>query len=200
MRLLQSCFAFTCLILAISFNSCDQNQPADKEEIQQDTLVFEIHAIDSSFSHKEMKYELLASLEQDSIIFCDSTLNPQTGNYSQEKDTLIIRNYPLGITLKIYSDSLQDTIILKAKKAVYRSQSGTFEFSNDVQMSFGRDTIFTERITFTESNRKYTSEGFVHIKTSKGEILNAEGFIGNENFTKYELKTVISAIHLKDLK
>jgi hypothetical protein len=190
-QLSSACFLLPLLFIpAVIFPGCKNEQQQEKTEQPKTLFVFEVKNRDSVYYRDALKYEIRSPLEQDSIRFRDSIMLPVYGYVKQkafhQRDTFITRHYPQGITLKIYSDSLKDTLALRAKKAVYSSEKGTFEFSGNVRITFGKGSIFTEQLTFTTSNGQYKTDKMTRIITADSEMVG-DGFEMNETFTSYKI-------------
>lgn len=181
-----ACFLF---FSAAIFLHCNDEKPRKKTHEQKTLFVFEVENIDSVYYRNKLKYQIRAPLELDSIRFRDRLTLPLVDGKRKAvylRDTTIIRYYPQGLTLKMYSDSLKDTLTLQAKKAVYSDKAGTFEFNGDVRISGGEGTIFTEQLTFTLRKGIYNTDKPIKIITADSEI-TGERFEMDETFSNYKI-------------
>jgi hypothetical protein len=177
------------LFLVVTMHSCGEEQRHGKKPLPPTLFVFEVENVDSVYYHGDLKYEIRAALEQDSIQFRDSVFIPGFGRYLKRRDTLIARHYPQGLMLKMYSDSLKDTLILQARKAVFSNEREIFEFTGDVRITFGKGAICTEQLTFAAISESYKTAGKIRLITPETEI-NGEGFEADETFTKYKISNI----------
>lgn len=198
-RSFQICCSFSILILfAFYFASCSANDDRfDNGKHEEKTLfVFQVEDIDSTFYYHGLKCEIFAPLEDDSIKFTDSIFDPRYKKYWHRRDTLTIKKYPQGLTLKIISDSLRDTLIITAGNAVYRRERLSFEFSDDVKLISKKFALNTEQLSWEQWKRNFETKETVRITTDDA-ILNGKGFESDEIFSRYEIKHIITHINLK---
>lgn len=95
---------------------------------------------------------------------------------------------PKGVNM-VFFDIGKDTIsTLTAKYAIRNEVDKTMEARNDVVVKNKKgETLNTEKLTWSETTGKFTSDVFVKITTAT-EVIMGQGFEANQDFTKYSIK------------
>lgn len=104
---------------------------------------------------------------------------------------------PKNLEILFYDANLKVTSKLRANYGIrYIKRNITKVKGNVVVVNVKGDTMNTEEMTWNETTDKVTSNKFVKVKT-KEEIILAEGFESDINFTKYVFYKIKGTIAVK---
>jgi len=105
---------------------------------------------------------------------------------------------PKGVNLVFYGDSMQIESKLTANYAVSREKSGKMEAKGNVVLINEKgEKLNTEHLVWDENTEMIYSEEFVKITTAD-EIIMGEGFESNQNFTKFKIKKIKGTISIEN--
>ena len=97
-------------------------------------------------------------------------------------------NFPKGIFVTQYDDSLRETGTFTADTAIYYSQRKLWQFDRNVRMrNVDGDRFLTQQLFWDQNARKVYSDSFIHIERSD-RIIEGYGFISNEQMTDYTIR------------
>ena len=108
--------------------------------------------------------------------------------------------FPEGILILFYNDSLIEESSLKADYAIFfeKKQFGIAE-KNVIITNNNGDVLKTEELFLDDKSKKIYSEKAVTITSKNGSLTHGEsGFESNMNFTAYEFKDVSGEIQIKE--
>lgn len=104
---------------------------------------------------------------------------------------------PKSLEILFYDADLKVTSKLRANHGIrYIKRNVTIVKGNVVVINVQGDTMNTEEMAWNETTDKVTSNKFVKVKT-KEEIILAEGFESDINFTKYNFYKIKGTISVK---
>ncbi len=105
--------------------------------------------------------------------------------------------FPEGISIEFYDTAMYVKSQLTANYAIHYEKKKMMEAKNDVVIiNFEKDEkINTEHIVWDQQKKKIYSDVFV-TRTTKDNVLFADGFDANENFTKYSLRNPKAEIYI----
>jgi LPS export ABC transporter protein LptC len=106
--------------------------------------------------------------------------------------------FPLGITVYTFNDSLGIETQLTAKFAVYYEKKKLWNARhNVVAMNRKGEILNTEQLFWDEEKKTIYSNDMVKITTTDGVIFG-EGFDSDENFDNWVIKKTSGIIYVKD--
>jgi LPS export ABC transporter protein LptC len=104
---------------------------------------------------------------------------------------------PKGVEVLFYDKNLKVNSKLRANYGIrYVMRNITITRGNVVVVNVKGDTMNTEELIWHEATERVTSKKFVKVKT-KEEIILAEGFESDVNFTKYTFYKIKGTISIK---
>lgn len=97
-------------------------------------------------------------------------------------------NFPDGLFIVQFNDSMQENGIFTADTATYLSQKKIWRFDRNVRMkNVAGDRFVTQQLFWDQTTRKVYSDSFIHIERADRTI-EGYGFISNENMTDYTIR------------
>lgn len=97
-------------------------------------------------------------------------------------------NFPQGLFIVQFDDSLRESGTFTADTAVYFSQKKLWRFDSNVRMkNVDGDRFRTQQLFWDQTTRKVYSDSFIHIERADRTI-EGYGFISNENMTDYTIR------------
>jgi len=106
--------------------------------------------------------------------------------------------FPEGITVYTYSDSMKLESELTAKYANYYDKKGLWSASNNVIAKNSKgETLNTEHLFWDQTKKTIYTDDMVRITTSDG-IQYGEGFTSDEAFKNWEIKKPNSYYYLNN--
>lgn len=106
--------------------------------------------------------------------------------------------FPEGITVFTFSDSMEVESELTAKYATYFEKKGLWSASNNVVAKNSKgETLNTEHLFWDQIKKIVYTEDMVKITTSDG-IQYGEGFTSDESFSSWEIKKPTSYYYVND--
>jgi len=106
--------------------------------------------------------------------------------------------FPEGITVFTFSDSMEVESELTAKYATYFEKKGLWSASNNVVAKNSKgETLNTEHLFWDQVKKIVYTEDMVKITTSDG-IQYGEGFTSDEAFSSWEIKKPTSYYYVND--
>lgn len=114
---------------------------------------------------------------------------------SKTKDPYV--EFPDGLSVKFYNDSLEVTSTLKANYGIrYEKEDKTY-FRDEVELeNVANEQLFTEELIWNEKQETIYSEKFVRIVTPEQRI-NGKGFEADQQFTNYTIKNISGQIYVQ---
>ncbi len=117
-------------------------------------------------------------------------LAPVTKVYQNTQDPY--NEFPEGITVYTFSDSMVIESELTAKYAINYDYKGLWSASNNVVAKNSKgETLNTEHLFWDQKKKIIYSDDMVKITTADG-VQYGQGFISDESFSSWEIKKPIS--------
>ena len=108
--------------------------------------------------------------------------------------------FPEGITVYNYSDSMVIESELTAKYAIYYEKKGLWSASNNViAKNSAGETLNTEHLFWDQVKKTIYTDDMVRITTADG-IQYGQGFVSDESFKNWELKKPNSIYYINKNK
>ena len=106
--------------------------------------------------------------------------------------------FPNGISLDFFDDSLQTNSLLTANYAIRREKDQITTVRNKVvwQNKVKNEQLETEELIWNERTHKISSDKFVKITTDTESIMG-EGFESNQDFSRYRIKKITGTFKVK---
>lgn len=121
---------------------------------------------------------------------------PITKIYQNTKDPY--NEFPEGITVYTFSDSMVIESELTAKYAINYDYKGLWSASNNVVAKNSKgETLNTEHLFWDQKKKIIYSDDMVKITTADG-VQYGQGFISDESFSSWEIKKPISYYFLDE--
>ena len=99
-------------------------------------------------------------------------------------------DFPTGIFMERYDDTLGIEATFSADSATYLSQKRIWQFDRNVRMkNVAGDVFETEQLFWDQKDRKVYSDSFIHIERVDRTI-EGYGFESNEQMTEYVIRKV----------
>lgn len=108
--------------------------------------------------------------------------------------------FPEGIYVEFFDDSLNIQATIKADYALYYNDEGLWEARGNVQ-AFNmakNEKLNTEELFWDENKKLIYSNSFSRIETSDGIFYGEDGFDANQKFTKWKLKGSKGTVNIKE--
>lgn len=97
-------------------------------------------------------------------------------------------NFPSGLFIVQFNDSMQESGIFTADTATYFSLKKIWRFDRNVRMkNVDGDRFRTQQLFWDQNTRKVYSDSFIHIERADRTI-EGYGFISNESMTDYTIR------------
>ena len=97
-------------------------------------------------------------------------------------------NFPGGLFIVQFNDSMQESGIFTADTATYFSLKKIWQFDRNVRMrNINGDRFLTQQLFWDQNARKVYSDSFIHIERSD-RIIEGYGFESNESMTDYTVR------------
>ncbi len=97
-------------------------------------------------------------------------------------------NFPGGLFIVQFNDSMQESGIFTADTATYFSLKKIWRFDRNVRMkNIDGDRFRTQQLFWDQNTRKVYSDSFIHIERADRTI-EGYGFISNESMTDYTIR------------
>lgn len=97
-------------------------------------------------------------------------------------------NFPGGLFIVQFNDSMQESGIFTADTATYFSLKKIWRFDRNVRMkNVDGDRFRTQQLFWDQNTRKVYSDSFIHIERADRTI-EGYGFISNESMTDYTIR------------
>ncbi len=118
-------------------------------------------------------------------------------NFAAEKHT----DFPKGIELYRYKDSVTIEASITADKAVNYEDKSLWEATGNVKMRNAKGELLeTEKLFWNQKTKRIYTDAWVKI-TNKDAIINGKGLESDEAFDSYEIKEISnSVIYVEDKK
>lgn len=121
---------------------------------------------------------------------------PLTKTYPNSEEPYT--EFPEGITVFTYNDSLVVESELTSKFANYYSKKGLWSASNNVVAKNRKGEVLnTEHLFWDEKNKTIYTDDMVKITTADG-IQFGQGFVSDESFNSWEIKKPTSYFFLDE--
>lgn len=106
--------------------------------------------------------------------------------------------FPKGMKILFYDDSLKVSSQLKADYGIRYEKEGKMEAKRNVEVvNVKGEKLNTEHLIWDETKDKIYTEEFVKITTDE-EVMYGDGLESNQDFTKYKIKNIKGTINLND--
>ena len=117
--------------------------------------------------------------------------------YRYKVDTPYLE-FPKGIKLLFFDDSLQVTGTLTANYAIRRERAQKTILKDNVVWKNAKknEQLDTEELIWNEQTHKITSDKFVKITTDT-ESLTGQGFEADQDFSHYKIKKITGTFRVK---
>lgn len=118
--------------------------------------------------------------------------------FTNEKRPYI--EFPDGIYVEFYDDSLNIEATIKADYALYYNEDKLWEARGNVEahnMS-KNEQLNSEELFWNEEKKLIYSNSFSRIETEDGIFYGKDGFTSNEKFTKWKLKGSRGTVNIKN--
>lgn len=160
----------------------------------------DIEAIYEITASEDIPTFLIVDLEtyySDSGIVQIKIFAPELLRY--ERKEIKYDEYPKGLKVEFYDNSMNLTSVLKCQYAKYFIEKDLWEAKNNVEVyNIEKDEFLnTELLYWDIKNEKIYSDKFVRIKTEK-EILFGQGFESNQEFSQWRILKPTGEILIKD--
>lgn len=97
-------------------------------------------------------------------------------------------NFPGGLFIVQFNDSMQESGIFTADTATYFSMKKLWRFDRNVRMkNIAGDRFRTQQLFWDQNARKVYSDSFIHIERADRTI-EGYGFVSNESMTDYTIR------------
>jgi len=108
--------------------------------------------------------------------------------------------FPEGIYVEFYDDSLNIQATMKADYALYYNEEGLWEARGNVQAHniAKNEKLNSEELFWDENKELIYSNSFSRIETIDGIFYGQDGFDANQKFTKWKLKGSKGTVNIKD--
>jgi LPS export ABC transporter protein LptC len=109
-------------------------------------------------------------------------------------------DFPEGIEVKFYDDSLQLESEITANQAVYYTDERIWEARGNViavNLKKG-ETLNTEELIWDENSKLIYSNSFSRIETADGTFYGQNGFESNQQFSRWKLKGSRGTVNFKE--
>jgi LPS export ABC transporter protein LptC len=138
------------------------------------------------------------------ILYSDSALvkmklNAKTvRQFSQAERPYI--EFPDGINVEFYGDSLNIESELSANYAIYYINEKLWEARGNVEANNLQkgEKLNTEELFWDETKETIYSNSSSRIETAEGTFYGQEGFVSNQNFSKWKLKGSRGTVNMKE--
>lgn len=108
--------------------------------------------------------------------------------------------FPEGITVYTFSDSMEVESELTAKYATFFEKKGLWSASNNVVAKNSKgETLNTEHLFWDQIKKKVYTEDMVKITTADG-IQYGQGFTSDESFNSWEIKNPTSYYYINEME
>lgn len=125
-------------------------------------------------------------------------LAPLTKYFQNTKEPY--NEFPEGITVYTFSDSMEIESELTAKYANYYDSKGLWSASNNVVAKNSKGEILnTEHLFWNQKKKIIYTDDNVKITTADG-IQYGKGFLSDETFSNWEIKKPTSIYYLNEVK
>jgi len=156
--------------------------------------------ISSALDNKEDKAFMTAKNSE--IIYTESgkiklkVITPVTKIYQSREDPYT--EFPEGITVYTFSDSMKVESELTAKYANFYDKKKLWSASNNVVAKNRKgETLETEHLFWDQNKKTIYTEDMVKITTADG-IQYGQGFVSDETFNNWEIKKPKSYYYLEE--
>ncbi|MCF8380717.1 MAG: LPS export ABC transporter periplasmic protein LptC [Bacteroidales bacterium] len=107
--------------------------------------------------------------------------------------------FPDGIYVEFYDDSIKIEATLKADYALYYNEENLWEARGNVQAHniVKNENLNTEELFWNEDKKLIYSNSFSRIETDDGIFYGQDGFESNQKFTKWKLKGSKGTVNIK---
>ena len=146
--------------------------------------------ISNALEDKENKATIVAKISE--VLYTEKgkvkvkIIAPLTKYYPNSEQTYT--EFPNGITVITYTDSMEVESELTAKYAIHYDKKGLWSASNDVvAKNSNGETLNTEHLFWDEIKKIIYTDDMVKITTSDG-IQYGQGLISDEKFSNWEIK------------
>ena len=176
MRTLLSC-------LAVLFLSCQNNPSSVNELFQENSFPIEVISKSKMIHTEEGKIKL-------------EIFSEKIERYSGEVSEL---KFSEGFNVNFYSKSGKIISNLSALNAIVDEKNNIMTAKDSVILKNNEKKLETEVLIWDEKKDKIYTESDVII-TTKNEIIYAQGFISDPNFSDYTLKNISGKMYLDSPK
>jgi len=176
----KSLFAVLCILI---FNSCT----TDAEMVT--ALENREHTATVTAKNSEILYT------ENGIVKL-KVITPLTRTYPNSEEPYT--EFPEGITVYTYNDSMQIESNLTSKFAIYYDKKGLWSASNNVVATNRKGEVLnTEQLYWDEKKKIIYTDDMVKITTPDGTQFG-QGFLSDETFDNWEIKKPTSIFNIDD--
>lgn len=105
--------------------------------------------------------------------------------------------FPEGLTVWFYNDSLQRSSTLRANYAIrYEKEQQTIFRDSVLIYNVNNEEVYTEEMTWDEKEERVYGEQFIRIVTPE-ERLTGKGFEANQDFTEYTILQITGQVYVE---
>lgn len=123
---------------------------------------------------------------------------PITKYYSNVEDPY--NEFPEGITVYTFSDSMEIASELTSKYAHYSESTGIWSASNNVVAKNSKgETLNTEHLFWNQKKKIIYTDDMVKITTADG-VQYGQGFLSDESFSNWEIKKPTGVYYVEEKK
>ena len=123
-------------------------------------------------------------------------ISPVTKYYQNKENPHT--EFPEGITVYTFSDSMEIESELTSKYANYYEKKGLWEANNNVVAKNSKgETLNTEHLFWDQNKKTIYTDDMVKI-TSADVTQYGQGFLSDESFSNWEIKKPISYFNLEE--
>lgn len=124
---------------------------------------------------------------------------PSIKQFSKEVDRRPYIEFPDGIHVKFYDDSMKIESEITANYAIYYQDDKLWEAKgNVVAHNIEKGRLNTEVLFWDENKELIYSNSFSRIETEDGTFYGQDGFEANQRFTKWRLKGSSGTVKIKE--
>ena len=118
--------------------------------------------------------------------------------FSKVEDPYI--EFPEGIYVRFYDDSLNVESEIRANYAIYHTDDKLWDARGNVVASNLKngEKLNTEQLFWDENKKTIYSNSFSRIETQDGTFYGQDGFESNQRFSKWKLKSSRGTVNIKD--
>jgi LPS export ABC transporter protein LptC len=172
----------------------------NEREVDSANSILSRKNIDSTFAESNLHVRMIAKQENDSVFIKTSIDSKSHDSVNWKSDTTFqSRCFNQGIDIIITCDTMKSVVEIKAGYAIFDPKNETIEFKNNIVVTrtISDDSIFTEHLIWDLKKHKFETDGMLKVSDPKN-WMTGKGLESDETFTNYEIKEILSSIHLHD--